>query len=158
MTPACGLLKSILSKYTRCSPMVLKNVYFIWMSRDKSEFSWFSALLDTITTQVPQSFMKIKVFLTEKLTIDQVYNITMRDDGYGVDPLTSSNVVCNYGRPNWNLLFKELRVDNSDREDMMKRRVGVFYCGPEAVANELKWQCRTQSDAKVTFVFKKESF
>lgn len=134
--------------------MLLRKIYFIWISRDKMEFEWFRLLLEEIYTQIPRSFLEIKIFLTEKLSIDEVYNISIRSQDE-LDPITESKILCYYGRPNWFLLFKEFgSIFNGT---LARQRVGVFYCGPKSLAEELNVLCTKNSNDMLKFVFRKEN-
>lgn len=156
VTPAAGLLKSILYKHKRKSPMNLKKVYFIWMNRDKVAFEWFSELLDNLESQLPPDFLCIQVYLTEKLGIDDIQNIMIRD-ALETDPITDLTLTrCSYGRPNWYQIFNQ--VASGFRYEADKKRVGVFYCGPNPMAKMLKRITKELSEPKVRFIFKKEKF
>ena len=63
------------------------------------------------------------------------------------------------GRPNWRRIFGEKKKAHGDGS-----RVGVFLCGPPAIAHQLDQQCRKFSDPKhhpgggTRFVMHKENF
>lgn len=154
VTPAAGLLKSILYKYKRKTPMKLKKVYFIWVSRDKNEFTWFNSLIDDLEDQLPSSFLEIQVYLTEKLTIDEIHNISIRD-GLSEDPITELSLMTRYGRPKWSKIFSRMK---NEIACTFKKSIGMFYCGPKSLADTLDKISKTQSDENVEFVFKKEEF
>lgn len=39
-----------------------------------------------------------------------------------------------------------------------RSKVGVFLCGPPALAKTLENQCKSNSESSVTFIFNKENF
>jgi len=136
--------------------MILKKVNFIWSSRDKDEFEWFHSLINSLEEQLPPNFLDIQVYLTEKLGLDEVHNITLRDK-LEKDPITHlSKTRCNYGRPNWHQILKNIGNEVIGRKG--KRTVGVFYCGPAPLADVLAKCTKASSSSDVEFVFRKEQF
>lgn len=59
-----------------------------------------------------------------------------------------------YGRPNWDLIFKQLAEDHPNTS------TGVFFCGPEVLSETLHKMCNKHSGSEqgARFVFNKENF
>ncbi|RKO87562.1 ferric reductase NAD binding domain-containing protein [Blyttiomyces helicus] len=156
VTPAASLLKSVWYRYYRKAPMNLQKVYFFWVNRDKEAFEWFQSLLSTLEESVPTSFLEIHVYLTGKLSVDDIQNIVLNDSD-DVDPLTELHTRCHYGRPNWNRIFNGVKAACAPLyQDGLE--VGVFYCGPAQLAATLKAATSETSSKQVKFDFRKEHF
>jgi NADPH oxidase len=71
----------------------------------------------------------------------------INDAGATIDPLTGLQSRTNYGRPNWKSIFTTMR-DGIERGTYIhglagrKSRVGVYFCGPGALAKSLKAECK----------------
>ncbi|KAJ3117532.1 hypothetical protein HK098_006239 [Nowakowskiella sp. JEL0407] len=155
VTPAASLLKSVWYRYYRKAPMALEKVYFFWVNRDKEAFEWFHSLLATLEESVPTSFLEIHVYLTGKLSVDDIQNIVLNQDE-AMDPMTELRTRCHYGRPDWDRIFSGVSAANSQVADL---DVGVFYCGPTQLAETLKKATLTATKkGNVKFTFRKEHF
>ncbi|KAI8810577.1 ferric reductase NAD binding domain-containing protein [Cladochytrium replicatum] len=155
VTPSASLLKSVWYRYYRKAPMKLRKVYFFWINRDKEAFEWFHSLLATLEESVPTSFLEIHVYLTGKLSLDDIQNIVLNQDDE-VDPLIELKTRCHYGRPNWDGIFAGVAAQNNS---FGADEVGVFYCGPSPLAETLRKACRkVNSNGGTKFVFRKEKF
>ncbi|KAJ1535831.1 hypothetical protein HK096_001578 [Nowakowskiella sp. JEL0078] len=155
VTPAAALLKSVWYRYYRKAPMALEKVYFFWVNRDKEAFEWFHSLLATLEESVPTSFLEIHVYLTGKLSVDDIQNIVLNQDET-MDPMTELRTRCHYGRPDWDRIFTGVQAANVGYSDL---EVGVFYCGPSPLAETLRVATKDATKkGNAKFVFKKEHF
>ncbi|KAI8810152.1 ferric reductase NAD binding domain-containing protein [Cladochytrium replicatum] len=155
VTPSASLLKSVWYRYYRKAPMKLQKVYFFWINRDKEAFEWFHSLLATLEESVPTSFLEIHVYLTGKLSVDDIQNIVLNQDEE-MDPLTELRTRCHYGRPNWDAIFQSVAAANNS---FGNAEVGVFYCGPSPLAETLRKTCKqVTANGGTKFVFRKEKF
>ncbi|KAJ1341417.1 hypothetical protein BSLG_003995 [Batrachochytrium salamandrivorans] len=141
VTPAASLLKSIWYKYYRKASMPLKKIYFVWINRDKEAFSWFQSLLAS---------------LEETLAIEDIHNIALNSD-MDVDPLTELQSRTHYGRPNWTNMMNAIKSNIPDL-GMGQTEVGIFFCGPGALAKVIGKHALKVSDNRVKFVLRKEHF
>ncbi|KAI9193461.1 ferric reductase NAD binding domain-containing protein [Polychytrium aggregatum] len=157
VTPAASLLKSVWYRHYRKAQMPLKKVYFFWVNRDKEAFEWFQSLLSSLEESVPTSFLEIHVYLTAKLSSDEIQNIVLHDAD-GVDPLTELQSRCHFGRPEWNRIFAGVRQAAANSVRDRKHEIGVFYCGPSPLASSLKQACNNATGGNITFTFRKEHF
>lgn len=145
VTPWAAILKNIWHMRNNPDPpRRLKRVEFIWVCRDTTSFEWFQTLLASLETQSQEyaakngngEFLKIHIYLTQKLDIDTTQNIVLNSVGSVFDPLTELKSRTNFGRPNFGKLLGNMAagivngtylsgVDTSVVSD-----VGVYFCGP----------------------------
>lgn len=148
VTPSASILKSI--NHNR--PKALKKLYFIWIVRSATHVSWFHELLEKLEDSFPQSFLEIKLFLTEKMDAKQVQDLHAEEQGERQkDSQTNLYSKSNYGRPKWSAIFDEIA-------NTANGKVGVFFCGPKKLSKELKIQCMTKSNDRVDFDWRPEHF
>lgn len=158
VTPFGSILKTIRYKIEETQDSQLQKVYFYWVSRDKNAFEWFSEILAALENDpLNQSrhFLEIETFLTGALKVEEVNRIMHGGNDQGLDEITQLQSKTNFGRPNWNNIFKNLR-DNHLGED-----IGVFFCGPAVLSKQLYSLCGKWTDTTGTgtkFVYHKENF
>jgi len=149
-------------------------VEFIWICKDTTSFEWFQNLLSSLELQSQEAanrpgnsgneFLKIHTYLTQKLDVDTAQNIVLNSVGAAVDPLTELKSRTNFGRPDFTRLFTGMRDGILDRtylnglEGEMRTNVGVYFCGPNVAAREIKKACRKATSREVNFSFWKEHF
>lgn len=101
----------------------LSKVYFIWVIRDFGSAEWFHSLLEAIEAEDTEQRIEIHIYLTAKITEDQMNNILVRytldrsprvfhvaddtalplqlqDVGADKDAITSLRSPTHFGRPN----------------------------------------------------------
>lgn len=109
-------------------------------------------------------FLRIHTYLTQKLDIDTTLNITLNSVGTAVDPLTELRSRTNFGRPDFKRLFAAMRDEISagrylgGLESNLKTDVGVYFCGPNAAARDIRDACKRVGTRDVGFKFWKEHF
>ena len=161
ITPAASLLKSVWYRYYRKAPMPLKKLYFFWVNRDAEAFSWFQSLVASLEDTVPASKLEIHTYLTGKQSFDDIHTISL-SHADEVDPVTELKSRTHYGRPNWRSVFKAVQLcENSQNSSLATDDVldvGVFYCGPGALAKLLAKECEHATEGKVKFTLRKEHF
>ena len=80
------------------------------------------------------------------------------------DPLTDLESRTHYGRPNFGYIFSQLKkAIESGRYIPGKEKdttdVGVYYCGPSALAKNLRVDCKNANNSqRIKFHFHKEHF
>ncbi|XP_074839495.1 NADPH oxidase 2 [Carettochelys insculpta] len=158
VTPFASVLKSVWYKY--CNDAInlkLKKIYFYWLCRDTHAFEWFADLLQSLETQMQErnnaEFLSYNIYLTG-WDESQATHFTVHHDEEK-DVITGLKQKTLYGRPNWDNEFKATASQHPSS------RVGVFLCGPEALAETLNKQCISSSQADprgVHFIFNKENF
>lgn len=98
--------------------------------------------------------IEINSFLTSRLNPKQaLYLHLLNAKGSEYDPVTGLHSKTNYGRPNLKKLF-----DNWTRR-FPDKSIGMFYCGPKRLGNQLKWFCiKFNGENGTRFKFYQESF
>uniref|UniRef100_A0A4W3IT56 NADPH oxidase 2 n=1 Tax=Callorhinchus milii TaxID=7868 RepID=A0A4W3IT56_CALMI len=158
VTPFASILKSIWYKYTHSNPnLKLKKIFFYWLCRETSAFEWFTDLLQSLESQMQEggnaNFLTYNIHLTgwdEK----QATHFAMHHEEQ-TDVITGLKQKTFYGRPNWDHEFKDIATNYPNSN------VGVFLCGPQALAKTLNKMCIDHSSADprgVHFIFNKENF
>ena len=141
VTPFASILKSIWyrmnfpQKKTR-----LRKVYFFWVCRDFESFEWFRSLLLAIEAQDMDNHIEIHTYLTAQIKADDATNIMINDANSEKDAITGLRAPTNFGRPNWDMVFKSIRKMHSPTE------AGVFFCGPKVLGSRLHHKCNMYSE------------
>ncbi|CAL3972681.1 unnamed protein product [Diplocarpon coronariae] len=173
VTPWAAILKNIWHmRQGPNPPSRLRRVEFIWVCKDTTSFEWFQVLLSSLEAQSQEAaqrsggqspeFLRIHTYLTQKLDIDTAQNIVLNSVGAAVDPLTELKSRTNFGRPDFERLFEGMREGILDQtylsglEGDMKTNVGVYFCGPNVAAREIKRACKKATNREVNFSFWKE--
>ncbi|SPO07584.1 related to NADPH oxidase 1 [Cephalotrichum gorgonifer] len=153
VTPFASILKSIWyrmnypKKRTR-----LSKVYFFWVCRDFGSFEWFRSLLLAIEAQDVDNRIEIHTYLTAKIKADDATNIMINDANADKDTITGLRSPTNFGRPNWDMIFRGIRKLHTPAE------AGVFFCGPKGLGSALHIFCNKYSEPGFSFVWGKENF
>jgi hypothetical protein len=74
-------------------------------------------------------------YLTAKIKADDATNIMINDANAEQDAITGLRAPTNFGRPNWDMIFKSIRKIHSPAE------AGVFFCGPAVLGSQLHIKC-----------------
>lgn len=172
VTPWAAILKNLWHmRLSPNPPRRLRRVEFIWVCRDTRSFEWFQALLSSLEMQSrdltgagDQEFLRIHVYLTQKLGIDEAQNIVLNSVGTDKDPLTELNTRTNFGRPDFKRLLGGMRDGILDQRYLPginrggKTDVGVYYCGPNGAARDIQRACKQTTVKNVRFRFWKEHY
>lgn len=175
VTPWAAILKNIWHMRNGPNPPTrLRRVEFIWVCKDTTSFEWFQVLLSSLEAQSQEAanlpgsngneFLKIHTYLTQKLDHDTAHNIVLNSVGADVDPLTELKTRTHFGRPDFARFFQGMRDGITDRtylnglEGAIKTNVGVYFCGPNAAARDIKKAAKKATTREVNFSFWKEHF
>ncbi|XP_034341100.1 NADPH oxidase 2 [Arvicanthis niloticus] len=158
VTPFASILKSVWYKYCdNATNLKLKKIYFYWLCRDTHAFEWFADLLQLLETQMQErnnaNFLSYNIYLTG-WDESQANHFAVHHDEEK-DVITGLKQKTLYGRPNWDNEFKTIANEHPNT------RIGVFLCGPEALAKTLSKQSISNSESGprgVHFIFNKENF
>ncbi|GAA5955490.1 hypothetical protein JCM3765_006794 [Sporobolomyces pararoseus] len=161
VTPFSSVLKHIwyqLNSHPKSEAVStkLKKVYFFWICRDFTSFKWFQSLLLAIEAQDTSQLIEIHTYLTAPLALDQVTNIITASVSSPRDAVTRLRAPTHYGRPNFTRLFSGIAASHKDVKE-----VGVFFCGPKPMGNDLELLCRKASrtgSGRTKFAWRKENF
>lgn len=173
VTPWASILKNIYHQRAGPNPpRRLRRVEFIWVCKDTSSFEWFQSLLSSLEAQSAAAaegsgagpeFLRIHIYLTQRLNIDQQANVYINSVGTHVDPLTELRTRTNFGRPDFKRLFGAMKEGIREGNYMGELRnntsdVGVYFCGPNQAAKDIKRAAKSTTSKDVRFRFWKERF
>ncbi|KAM3442952.1 hypothetical protein NHJ13734_002096 [Beauveria thailandica] len=153
VTPFASILKSIWYRINYPQQKTrLSKVYFFWICRDFGSFEWFRSLLMAVEAQDVEHRIEIHTYLTAKIKSDDATNIMINDADAEADAITGLRSPTNFGRPNWDMIFKGIRKLHAPGE------TGVFFCGPKGLGSSLHVYCNKYSEPGFSFVWGKENF
>ncbi|KAI9747432.1 MAG: hypothetical protein M1835_002109 [Candelina submexicana] len=153
VTPFASILKSIWYRMSYPQRKTrLRKVYFFWVCRDFGSFEWFRSLLLAIEAQDMDNYIEIHTYLTAKIKVDDATNIMINDANAEQDAITGLRAPTNFGRPNWDAVFRSIRKIHAPAE------AGVFFCGPKPLGSQLHVKCNMYSEPGFNFVWGKENF
>lgn len=162
VTPFASILKHIWYRQKRGDIGSLKRVEFFWVCRDTPSFGWFQALLQEVeAAQVDPNFLRINIYLTQKIGEDMLWNIAINDAGAEYDPLTLLRSRTTFGRPDWKSIFGKMReaIENGTylpgSQSQLKTTVATYFCGPGALAKAIKEATDDATSSAVRFTFAK---
>ncbi|KAJ7241502.1 NADPH oxidase [Mycena haematopus] len=165
VTPFASILKDIWYKQRKGNLGTLRRVEFFWVCRDAPSFGWFQSLLSEVeASQADPNFLRINVYLTQKINEDMLWNIAVNDAGAAFDPLTLLRTRTLFGRPDWMTIYGQINQAILDGHyipgynEQLKSKVGTYFCGPNALAKAIKEATVHHSNARVEFTFAKEHF
>ena len=164
VTPFASILKHIWYRQKKGGVGSLKRVEFFWVCRDTPSFGWFQTLLQEVeAAQADPNFLRINIYLTQKISEDMMWNIAINDAGADYDPLTLLRSRTMFGRPDWNAIYGKIReaIDNGSylpgSKSQLKTTVGTYFCGPGTLAKAIKKATEDATTNSVQFTFAKVS-
>ena len=185
VTPWASILKNIFNLRARPNgPMRLKRVEFIWICRDTKSFEWFQLLLSSLEQQsldaatetgAAHEFLRIHTYLTQRFDANDMANVFINSVEAEKDPLTQLSARTNFGRPDFKKLFTAMKDgirdgsylggalpggEKGERDGQRRRKaeVGVYFCGPNTAAKQIRSACKGVTSSDVSFSFWKEHF
>lgn len=165
VTPFASILKHIWYRQKKGNIGSLRRVEFFWVCRDAPSFGWFQSLLQEVeAAQADPNFLRINVYLTQKINEDMLWNIAVNDAGAEYDPLTLLRSRTMFGRPDWMRIYGQITqaVESGQyipgSNSQLKTKVGTYFCGPGAIAKAIKEATAYHSSSSVEFSFAKEHF
>jgi NADPH oxidase 1 len=110
VTPFASILKHIWYRQKRGNVGSLRRVEFFWVCRDAPSFGWFQSLLQEVeAAQADPNFLRINIYLTQKIGEDMLWNIAVNDAGAEYDPLTLLRTRTMFGRPDWKSIYGRMK-------------------------------------------------
>ncbi|KAF7436738.1 hypothetical protein PC9H_003571 [Pleurotus ostreatus] len=165
VTPFASILKHIWYRQKRGNLGTLRRVEFFWVCRDAPSFGWFQSLLQEVeAAQADPNFLRINIYLTQKIGEDMLWNIAVNDAGAEYDPLTLLRSRTMFGRPDWMSIYGQMRqaIESGQyiagSKSQLKTKVGTYFCGPSILAKAIKEATVKNSGPTVDFKFAKEHF
>jgi dual oxidase len=151
VTPYAGWLNDITPQQT---------VDFYWIVKERITFTWFSALLNSFTSDgdhvVPKGIVTVHTFATglaASSTLQYVCRVLLekhRTVNHSTSFITGLECETRYGRPDIGKIFQtaaqpsttEHGTDGAPRAGDGK--IGVFFCGPNYLGMELSDRCKME--------------
>jgi len=165
VTPFASILKHIWYQQKKGNVGSLRRVEFFWVCRDTPSFGWFQTMLQEVeAAQVDPNFLRINIYLTQKVGEDMMWNIAINDAGAEYDPLTLLRSRTMFGRPDWNSIYTKMRqsIESGSyipgSSSQLKTTVGTYFCGPGGLAKSIKAATVNATSPSVNFTFAKEHF
>ncbi|KAH9837179.1 NADPH oxidase [Rhodofomes roseus] len=165
VTPFASILKHIWYRQKKGTLMNLKRVEFFWVCRDAPSFGWFQTLLQEVEeAQIDPNFLRINIYLTQKISEDMLWNIAVNDAGAEYDPLTLLRTRTMFGRPDWKTIYSRMRQAIEVGQylpginSQLKTNVGTYFCGPTVLARAIKEATVAETTKDINFSFAKEHF
>ncbi|KAF7324937.1 FAD-binding FR-type domain-containing protein [Mycena kentingensis (nom. inval.)] len=165
VTPFASILKHIWYRQRKGNLGTLRRVEFFWVCRDAPSFGWFQSLLAEVeAAQADPNFLRINIYLTQKISESQLWNIAINDAGAAYDPLTLLRTRTMFGRPDWMSIYGQISRAIQDGQyipgtgQQLKTKVGTYFCGPTPLAKAIKEATDHHTNDRVEFAFAKEHF
>jgi len=165
VTPFASILKHIWYRQKRGNLGTLRRVEFFWVCRDAPSFGWFQTLLQEVeAAQADPNFLRINIYLTQKIGEDMLWNIAVNDAGADYDPLTLLRTRTMFGRPDWMTIYGQMKqaVETGQyipgSKSQLKTKVATYFCGPTPLAKAIREATEHHTSASVNFTFAKEHF
>ncbi|KAJ7895097.1 NADPH oxidase isoform 1 [Mycena leptocephala] len=165
VTPFASILKDLYYRQLENRLGSLQRVEFFWICRDAPSFGWFQSILAEVeAAQADPNFLRISIYLTQKINEDMLWNIVVNDAGAEYDPLTLLRTRTLFGRPDWMSIYGRLRwaIDGGDylpgSTAQLQTKVGTYFCGPAPIGKDIKAAALYHSGPTVNFSFAKEHF
>ncbi|KAL9673311.1 hypothetical protein QQ045_029567 [Rhodiola kirilowii] len=162
ITPFISVLKDMISNHQKRSDNKKSpsKGYLHWVTREHYSFAWFrDAMKEFSSTNEYQSVIEMNSHLTSVYKEGDARSVfisaiqTLYRAKKGIDVLSQTPVHTHFSRPNWLKIFSDV----ADRHE--GAQIGVFYCGPSALARDLERLCaKFSTQATTRFVFHKENY
>lgn len=147
ITPFISILKGISMQ----DGEFLKKIDLIWINRSDKDFESFNEELDYFWKE--HLNIKFNMYNTNKTTgIEKINNIADSFKRNKPVKIYKTDIPIRYGRPNFDVFFKNYIKDNDQME------VGVFVCGGTELQKIVRKSCETYSNKDVYFDYNSEKF
>ena len=160
VTPMVSVVRSLLD-----NPGKVRKAYFYWTTKKVSTV--FNDLMEEIYERDVNHLIEIRHFVTSaKRDNRNLGDVLFHYAANAIHAKTDADIVLGYhnknhqvqvGRPRWN---QELRHAAGTAKELGEKNVGVFLCGPERMAEDVRKECLSVSREgnDVHMFFSKEIF
>ncbi|KAI4329693.1 hypothetical protein MLD38_028048 [Melastoma candidum] len=171
ITPFISILKDVTNNnhhqqnredgHVRRKPSSRRSkAYLYWVTREQSSFAWFRDVIEQLpATHHKEARVEMHNFLTCMYKEEDARTALLSaiqvlcHARSRIDFISRTPVCTDFGRPDWHRIFSELSTRHRGKQ------IGVFYCGPSAVARELQeLSTKFTTTTTTTFVFHKEHY
>ncbi|KAJ8629168.1 hypothetical protein MRB53_022491 [Persea americana] len=175
-TPFISILRDLLnhikSNYTNQGSLVTNSVdqnrnkgkgparaYFYWVTREQESFDWFKGVMNDVAESDKNNIIEMHNYLTSvyeegdvrSALIAMIQSLQHAKDG--LDIVSGSRIQTHFARPNWRNVFTQVAKAHKSS------RIGVFYCGPPTLVEQLReLSLEFSHDTTTRFQFHKENF
>lgn len=166
VTPFASVLKDICRRAAQpATRSKVERVFFFWLNSAPTSFSWFAKVLQQAAEDAEKIGFPviIRTYLTRAIASKNMRSIVTWNlldvlrQQEGRDPLTGVPASTLWGRPDWDQIFESFSL-SAKRVFSKPRRVGVFYCGPLGLEEEIRRMCHRYSTPRQPLVFRSEKF
>eukprot|EP00055_Hartaetosiga_balthica_P009043 m.35122 g.35122 ORF g.35122 m.35122 type:complete len:604 (-) comp6585_c0_seq2:87-1898(-) len=169
VTPFASLLQDLFFRKSRPSDyphFKTRKVYFYWICPGFDAWGWFANLLMDMEEKMEElgisDFFCVRVFMTRGWTSEDAAKIILHENDNGDSIIRDAETgralkqKMNFGRPQWD---KEFNVIG---DEFKGENVGVFFCGPKVLSQQLHATCNKMTvacaDEGTRFYYSKENF
>jgi predicted ferric reductase/Ca2+-binding EF-hand superfamily protein len=143
----CTNCKHVNDNTLRQQGIKAKKVYFYWVVRDGLAPTQFRSTFEAISRTDKSGVLDMHIHITPVNNRNDTRTVIMRvaqevaHEQSGYDEITGlqTHVTTEFGRPDWDAIFDRVK------ENHKGQTVGVFYCGPEPLARQLRKLCISHS-------------
>ncbi|XP_004309557.1 PREDICTED: respiratory burst oxidase homolog protein C [Fragaria vesca subsp. vesca] len=136
-----------------------KRAYFYWVTREQGSFDWFKGAMNEVAELDHNRVIEFHNYCTSVYEEGDARSAliamlqSLNHAKNGVDIVSGTRVKSHFAKPNWREVYKRIALDHTND------KVGVFYCGPPALTEELR-QLSLDFNHKTStrFEFHKENF
>ncbi|KAI6692437.1 hypothetical protein NL676_020147 [Syzygium grande] len=147
------------AKSNKRSQFLTRRAYFYWVTREQGSFEWFKGVMNEVAENDRDGVIELHNYCTSVYEEGDARSAliamlqSLNHAKNGIDIVSGTRVRTHFARPNWRNVFKHVAVNHPNE------RVGVFYCGLQAVVGEMRRLAQDFSHKTTTkFYFHKENF
>lgn len=149
ITPYISMLKYIIKNNSLVN---IKKLDLIWVNRDPRYFEWFNDEIKFFWENSCSTRINFHIYLTDSIKDTERIKSIVSGENVSMNKIYKTDIPINYGRPNFNIFFKNYIQNNVDLD------VGCFVCGSKELQEVVKKTCDYYSNKDLTFSFKAEKF
>lgn len=135
------------------------RAFFYWVTKEEGSFDWFKGVMNEVAEIDQKGIIELHNYCTSVYEEGDARSAliamlqALNHAKHGVDIVSGTRVCTHFAKPNWRNVFKSIALMHKDS------RVGVFYCGPAALTDDLR-QLSLDFTRKTStrFDFHKENF
>ncbi|GLJ04858.1 hypothetical protein SUGI_0004930 [Cryptomeria japonica] len=140
-------------------PFNTARACFYWVTREQGSFEWFKGIMNEVAELDQKGIIELHNYCTSVYEEGDARSAliamlqALNHAKHGVDIVSGTRVRTHFAKPNWRNVFKSIALKHKNS------RVGVFYCGPAALTNDLRQLSLDFTHKTSTrFDFHKENF
>ncbi|KAK7358737.1 hypothetical protein VNO77_00675 [Canavalia gladiata] len=146
-------------KVVRSSDFKTRRAYFYWVTREQGSFDWFKGVMNEVAEEDRRGVIELHSYCTSVYEEGDARSAliamlqSLNHAKNGVDIVSGTRVMSHFAKPNWRSVYKRIALNHPHS------RVGVFYCGPSTLTQELRQLALDFShNTSTKYDFHKENF